>query len=138
MAATKIFLYGPTGTTTTGLSPTPTGYNIGNATLPANSTPFQPPAWASILANRTTTAVGIQAYVDAPGSTAVTMAVSVYVTGDGVHWMKYVDLSLSATTTTGVGPSDGITLQAPWLYVQANITAITGTGAVGNVILLVN
>lgn len=138
MAATKITLYGPTGTTTTGLSPTPSGYNVGNATLPANATPFQPPAWAAILANRTTTAVGIQAFVDAPGTTAVTLAVSVYVSGDGIHWMKYVDISLSAAAVGGIGPSDGITLQAPWLYIQTNITAITGSGAVANVLLLVN
>lgn len=138
MAVSLIQLYGPTGTTATGLSPAPT---YDGAALPANATPFQPPVWAAILANRIMSAVTLQAVCDVvpAAATAVTMSVDIYVSNDGVHWLKYVTIALTGTATAGgVGPSDGITLQAPWRYIQANITAITGTGATGNVLVGVN
>lgn len=139
MAVTVIQLYGPTGTTTTGLSPSPLPTNVGNATLPANATPLAPPAWASILANRTMAAVTIQFICDGSASTAVTASVNIYVSNDAIHWDEYVTIAVSATTSaSGVGPTDSITLQAPWRYIQSNLTAITGTSAVANVLIGVN
>lgn len=140
MGVTVIELYGPTGTTTTGLSPSPLPTNVGNATLPANATPMAPPAWASILANRTMPAITIQCTCDVPtGAVAVTSSTNIFVSNDGIHWLEYITIALSATTaSTGVGPSDGITLQAPWRFIQANVTALTGTGAIANVLVGMN
>lgn len=138
MAMTVVKLFGETGTLVTGLSPAPV---YDGAALPANATPFQPPVWAAIIANRITTAVTIQAICDVvpAAATAVTLAVDINVSDDGIHWIRYVTISLSATTSAGgIGPSDGITLQAPWRYIQANVTAITGANAVGNVLVGVN
>lgn len=50
-------------------------------------------------------------------------------------WLTYATITLPA----GASPvTDGITINAPWLYVRANLTAITGTGALAQVYMGVN
>lgn len=66
----------------------------------------------------------IQASVDGTG--AVTATVVIDVSNDGVHWILAVaTITLSGTSTD----SDGFLLDAPWTYVRARLTAITGTSA---------
>lgn len=49
------------------------------------------------------------------------------------NWCSTV---LGTITLTGTNSaSDGFTTQAPWRYVRANVTAVTGTGAVVNVLM---
>jgi hypothetical protein len=92
----------------------------------------------------TTTATGTAEYKDSPNSTyqaivagtgAVTATVVIEVTNDpransdpaNAAWVSTVlgTITLSGTTTA----SDGFTTNAPWKYVRARVTAISGTGA---------
>ena len=84
----------------------------------------------------TTTSTGGAVYKDSPYSTfqaivvgtgAVTATVVFDVSNDSVNWCTTVlgTITLSGTTSS----SDGFTTTAPWKYVRARVTAISGTGA---------
>lgn len=85
----------------------------------------------------TANTVGTKIYKDSPfatfqatvsGSGAVTATVLIDGSNDGVYWCStpLATISLSGTPSS----SDGFTTQAPWKYVRANVTAISGTSAV--------
>lgn len=61
------------------------------------------------------------------GTGAVTASINIEVSNDGVNAVATPmgTISLSGTTSA----SDGFTTAAPWKYVRANVTAISGTGA---------
>lgn len=84
----------------------------------------------------TVTGAGSFVYKDSPTSTfqavvsgtgAVTATVTIEYSNDGVNALSTVGgtITLSGTTTA----SDGFTSDAPWKYVRANVTAVSGTGA---------
>lgn len=85
----------------------------------------------------TSTGAGSWVYKDSPdsafqatvvGTGAVTATVTIEVSNDGVYTVETVagTITLSGTTSN----SDGFVMQnAPWKYVRANVTAISGTGA---------
>jgi hypothetical protein len=85
----------------------------------------------------TTTVTGNAAYKDSPfatfqatvvGTGAVTATVVLDVSNDGVYWVSTVlgTITLSGTTSS----SDGFTTTAPWKFVRARVTAISGTNAI--------
>jgi hypothetical protein len=85
---------------------------------------------------RTTTGAGNLLYKDSPtttfhgivtGTGAVTATITIEYSNDGVNVLSTVGgtITLSGTTTS----SDGFTSSAPWKFVRANVTAISGTGA---------
>ena|ERR1044072_3596879 len=101
-----------------------------------------------ILDNATTTGAGDGYYKDSPystfqavveGSGAVSATVDIEVTnqvdvtGTPVNWCATPmgTITLSGTTSD----SDGFTTAAPWKYVRANVTAISGTGASVDVLM---
>jgi hypothetical protein len=59
------------------------------------------------------------------GTGAVTATVAIEVSNDGTYWETLATINLSGTTSD----SDGLTSSAPWGYVRANVTAISGTNA---------
>lgn len=61
------------------------------------------------------------------GTGAVSATVDIEVSNDGVNVVDTVagTIALSGTTSD----SDGITVDAPWGFWRANVTAISGTGA---------
>jgi hypothetical protein len=68
------------------------------------------------------------------GTGAVTATVDIEVSNDGTNWLDTVagTITLSGTTTH----SDGFTTtSAPWKYVRANVTAISGTSASVDVVM---
>lgn len=83
------------------------------------------------------TGAGNAVYKDSPhatfqatvvGTGAVTATVDIEVSNDGTYWADTAagTITLSGTTSH----SDGFTTtSAPWKYVRANVTAVTGTGA---------
>lgn len=88
----------------------------------------------------TTTLTGAWMFKDAPnasyqvvvsGTGTVTATVIFDVSNDGINAVTTTlgTVTLSGTTTA----SDGFTTSAPWKYVRARVTAITGTGAIVNV-----
>lgn len=88
----------------------------------------------------TSTGAGIGVYKDSPYSTfhgvvtgtgAVAATINIEVSNDGVTWCSTVmgTITLSGTTSS----ADGFTSQAPWKYVRANVTAISGTDATAQV-----
>lgn len=88
----------------------------------------------------TTTVTGDWMFKDAPqvsfqgvvsGTGAVTATIVFDVSNDGVNACT---TTLGTITLTGTTVnSDGFTTSAPWKYVRARVTAISGTGAVVNV-----
>ena len=86
---------------------------------------------------RLTTGAGAWLYKDSPettfqaivsGTGAVTATVTIEVSNDGINAGTTVmgTITLNGTTVT----ADGFTsTSAPWKYVRANVTAVTGTGA---------
>lgn len=93
-----------------------------------------------LLQGATTTTTGDWKYKDAPNSTtqatvtgtgAVTATVVIDVSNDGVNAIATAlgTITLSGTTSS----SDGFVTNAPWKYVRARVTAISGTGATVNV-----
>jgi hypothetical protein len=85
---------------------------------------------------RTTTGTGNFVYKDSPlacfqgvvsGTGAVTATINIEYSNDGINACSTVagTISLSGTTVS----SDGFTSEAPWKFVRANVTAISGTGA---------
>lgn len=84
----------------------------------------------------TGTTTSLICYKDAPKTTfqaivngigAVGATVVIDASNDGVNWTSTVmgTITLSGTTVT----SDGFTSDAPWKFVRARTTAISGTGA---------
>ena len=85
----------------------------------------------------TTTGAGSWLYKDSPNATfqgtvvgtgAVTATITIEVSNDALYTVSTVagTITLSGTTSH----SDGfVTSNAPWKYVRANVTAISGTGA---------
>lgn len=84
----------------------------------------------------TTTGTGDAHYKDAPkttfqaivaGTGAVTATVVFDCSNNGTNWCSTAlgTISLSGTTSA----TDGFTTDAPWKYVRARVTAISGTGA---------
>ncbi len=96
-----------------------------------------------IMVDKTTTGAGSAHFKDSPhatfqatvtGTGAVTATVDIEVSNDGTNWADTAagTITLSGTTTH----SDGFTTtNAPWKYVRANVTAISGTGASVDVVM---
>jgi hypothetical protein len=61
--------------------------------------------------------------------------VKIQVSNDGANWLDLGTISLTLSTTSS---SDGFAAEAPWQFVRANITAISGTGASVNVQMSTN
>jgi hypothetical protein len=91
---------------------------------------------SALLENITTTTTGLGRYKISPLSTfqaivvgtgAVSATVIIDCSNDGVNWntTPLGTITLSGTTAN----ADGFTTNAPWKYVRARVTAITGTGA---------
>ena len=89
-----------------------------------------------ILTGATGTGAGSGHYKDSPYSTyqatvtgtgAVSATVAIEVSNDNTNWCSTAmgTITLSGTTSS----SDGFTTAAPWKYIRANVTAISGTGA---------
>ena len=82
------------------------------------------------------TSTGSTLYKDSPYSTfqatitgtgAVTATIIIDVSNDGAYW---VSTPMGTITLSGTdSASDGFTSSAPWKYVRARVTAISGTGA---------
>ena len=93
-----------------------------------------------ILKDATTVSTGAWMFKDAPqasyqvvlaGTGAVTATVVVEVSNDG---LVAVVTPLATVELTGTNlVCDGFTSDAPWKYVRARITVLTGTGATINV-----
>lgn len=84
----------------------------------------------------TSTGAGNLVYKDSPkatfqatvtGTGAVSATVTIEYSNDGVYVCDTVGgtISLSGTTSN----TDGFTSDAPWKYVRANVTALSGTNA---------
>ena len=90
----------------------------------------------NLLDAKTTTGAGTQIFKDSPyatfqvsGTTTAgsgSAVVVIQVSNDATNWITAgtVTLTLGTASTT-----DGFTTQAPWKYVRANVTTLTGTGA---------
>lgn len=65
------------------------------------------------------------------GSGEVTATVDIEVSNNKEDWLTLATLPLSGTTRA----TDGFAADAPWAFVRANVTAISGTGAAVDAIL---
>lgn len=59
------------------------------------------------------------------GTGAVSATVEIEVSCDGSNWIVAGTITLTGTTSD----TDGFASDAPWPYVRADLTAISGTGA---------
>jgi len=84
----------------------------------------------------TSTTTGDAHYKDSPYSTfqatvtgtgAVTATVVIDCSNDGTNWCVTALGTITLSGTTSV--SDGFTTTAPWKFIRARVTAVTGTGA---------
>jgi len=84
----------------------------------------------------TTTSTSLVCYKDSPyttfqatvlGTGTVTATIVIDVSNDGVYWVSTPMGTITLSSTDSA--SDGFTSSAPWKYVRARITAISGTGA---------
>lgn len=91
-----------------------------------------------LMTSRTATATGSTIEAPGPGATvqavvtgtgALTATVVVQVSNDGAAWLTISTLSLSGTTSA----TQGMALDAHWVYIRADLTVLTGTGATVNV-----
>jgi len=93
-----------------------------------------------LLKNATTTTTGPWMFKDAPkaaiqatvvGTGAVSATITFEVSNDATYAISTLlgTITLSGTTSA----SDGFTTDAPWKYIRANVTAISGTSATVNV-----
>lgn len=91
-----------------------------------------------LMTSRTATATGSTFEAPGPGATvqavvtgtgALTATVVVQVSNDGSNWLTISTLSLSGTTSA----TQGMALDAHWVYIRADLTVLTGTGATVNV-----
>ena len=78
----------------------------------------------------------IQAIVTGTGAVSATVAIQASNedatwTGTNANWITIGTISLSGTTTA----TDGFTTDAPWKYLRANVTAISGTNATVTVLM---
>jgi len=73
--------------------------------------------------------VSFQAVVSGTGTVGATVVFDV--SNDGVNACSTVLGTITLTGTTV--NADGFTTSAPWKYVRARVTAISGTGAIVNV-----
>lgn len=98
----------------------------------------------NLMTGKTSTGAGSWMFKDSPysafqatvtGTGAVTATVEIEVSNDGVNAVDTVmgTITLSGTTSH----SDGFTSEAPWKYVRANVTAISGTSASVDVLMSV-
>ena len=71
----------------------------------------------------------VQANVSGTGSVSAT--VEIHVSNDAFGWMTIGTITLSGTTSA----SDGFAVLAPWEFVRAKVTAISGTGAAVKVMI---
>jgi hypothetical protein len=77
-----------------------------------------------------------QAIISGTGSVSATIAIQVCIeddTANGINsnWITMSTITLSGTTTA----TDGFTTIAPWRWVRANVSAISGTGAIVKIIM---
>ncbi len=89
-----------------------------------------------LLDAKTTTGAGStfpfpsgRATLQAVGSVSAStgsVAVDIQVSNDGVNWLTLGTITLSLTTSES---SDGFAADAPWSFVRANVTSISGTDA---------
>lgn len=93
-----------------------------------------------LLINQTATGTSSAKEAPGPGATvhatvagtgAVTATVIIQVGNISGSWLDLGTLSLSGTTSA----TQGLALDAHWVYIRANCTAITGTGATLNVVM---
>lgn len=93
-----------------------------------------------LFTDRTTTGAGTTREAPGPGATvqvvvtgtgALTASVTIQVSNDGTNWLDLGTLSLSGTTSA----TQGLALQAHWVYIRGNIATLTGTGATVNAIM---
>ena len=75
--------------------------------------------------------VSCQAIISGTG--AVTGTVDIEVSNDGVTPIATAPLTINLNGTTTA--SDGGVVNAPWKYIRANLTAVSGTGAVVTVLM---
>ena len=66
------------------------------------------------------------------GTGAVTAIVNTMGSADGANYFKIATTSMSGTTSV----TEGFTIKDPWQYIRADITAITGTSATVNVLMV--
>lgn len=77
-----------------------------------------------------------QAIINGTGTVGATIAIQVTNeddTANGIksNWITMSTITLSGTTTA----TDGFTTIAPWRWVRCNVSAISGTGAIVQVIM---
>lgn len=65
--------------------------------------------------------------VTVTGTGAVSATVYIEVSNDRVGWIRDTEAGIVVSGTTNA--STGITLNVPWQFIRANVTAITGTNA---------
>ena len=96
------------------------------------------------VANATTVAASDRIYKDSPyatfqavgSTTAGAGAVTVQIQGSNVDDVNtYVTLGTISLTLGTTKVADGFATAAPWKFVRANVTAISGTGASVNVFM---
>lgn len=87
-----------------------------------------------------TTTTGNGLFKDAPkasvqasvaGTGAVSATIAIDVSNDNTYWVNAGTITLSGTTSA----TDGFTTDAPWKYIRARVTAISGTGATVKVLM---
>lgn len=93
-----------------------------------------------LLTNRIATATGTTREAPGPGATvqatvtgtgAVSATVAIQVSNDGTAWLTLGTLTLSGTTSA----TNGLALNAHWVYIRGVISAISGTSATVNAIM---
>jgi hypothetical protein len=90
----------------------------------------------TVLAAQNAVGPGMKQYKDSPkgafqaivtGTGALTATVVIKVSNDGINWCT---TPLGTITLSGNDSvSDGFASDAPWKFVRADVTALTGTGA---------
>ncbi len=78
---------------------------------------------AGLTINTNASRRAIQAIVAGTGSVSATVLIEVSL--DNSTWMTLSTITLTGTTSA----SDGTAVDAPWLCMRANVSAVSGTGA---------
>ena len=65
------------------------------------------------------------------GTGTVTATVAIEVSNDNTNFVTLGTITLSGTTSA----TDGFAFNAPWVYIQSNCTAISGTSAALSVVM---
>lgn len=65
------------------------------------------------------------------GTGAITATILLEVSNDGENWLTLATFTMAGTTVV----TDGAVSDAPWAYVRARLTAITGTSANASVFM---